>query len=153
MIDSILSSIWMIQKWRSSWMQTTQNYNLKVHQRIKQFAIYIRVSYVYYFHKISKVGNRSQRWPFSITITPKCREGCYFFPRIAPLYPWYISYNAEYWARRYQVPFFLAFGMTRPEIEPQSPGPLANTIANRPVHTINSLLYAGFSGLNENIVF
>ena len=32
----------------------------------------------------------------------------------------------------YQVPFFWVFGMTRPGIEPQSPGPLANTLLIRP---------------------
>ena len=29
---------------------------------------------------------------------------------------------------KHQVPFFKVFGMTQPEIEPRSPGPLANTL-------------------------
>ena len=33
--------------------------------------------------------------PFSIATTPKCRGELYSFPRIAPLYPWYVPYNAE----------------------------------------------------------
>ena len=31
--------------------------------------------------------------PFSIATTPRCREGCYFIPRIAPLYPWSSPYS------------------------------------------------------------
>ena len=34
--------------------------------------------------------------PFSTATTLRCREGCYSIPWIAPLYPWFISYNAEY---------------------------------------------------------
>ena len=33
--------------------------------------------------------------PFSIATTPRCKGGHYSFPWIAPLYPWYIPYNAE----------------------------------------------------------
>ena len=33
--------------------------------------------------------------PFLIATTPKCREMRYSFPWIAPLYPWYVPYNAE----------------------------------------------------------
>ena len=33
--------------------------------------------------------------PFSIATTPRCREGRYSIPRIAPLYPWTVPYNAE----------------------------------------------------------
>ena len=32
---------------------------------------------------------------FSIATTPRCRGGRYSFPWIAPLYPWYVPYNAE----------------------------------------------------------
>ena len=32
---------------------------------------------------------------FSVATTPKYWGGCYSFPWIAPLYPWYIPYNAE----------------------------------------------------------
>ena len=34
------------------------------------------------------------------------RAGHHSFLWIAPLYPWYVPYNAECYARRYQVPFF-----------------------------------------------
>ena len=46
----------------------------------------------------SKVGDCSQERPegyFSIATTPRCREGHYSFPWIAPLYPRSIPYNAE----------------------------------------------------------
>ena len=66
--------------------------------------------------------------PFSIATTPRCKGRCYFFPWIAELYPRYVHYNAECWARRYQVHFLKVFGMTRPGIEPWSPGPLVNTL-------------------------
>ena len=50
--------------------------------------------------------------PFSIGTTPKCRAGCYSFPLIAPLKPWPLHYNTY--------------------IEPQSPGPLENSLLIRP---------------------
>ena len=34
--------------------------------------------------------------PFSIAITPRCWGGHYSIPWIAPLYPWYLPYNAEF---------------------------------------------------------
>ena len=33
--------------------------------------------------------------PFSMATKPRCREGRYSFPWIAPLYPWSVPYNAE----------------------------------------------------------
>ena len=33
--------------------------------------------------------------PFSIATTPRCRKGRYSIPRIDPLYPWSLPYNAE----------------------------------------------------------
>ena len=72
--------------------------------------------------------------PFSIATTPRCRGGHYSFPLIAPLYPWYVPYNTKCEARRYQVPFSLkVFGMIRPGIEPQSSGPLVDTLPTRPI--------------------
>ena len=48
-----------------------------------------------------------QKAPFSIATTPRCREGRYSFPMIAPLYP----YIAECSARRYQVPFLVCHSL------------------------------------------
>ena len=68
--------------------------------------------------------------PFSIATTPRCRGGRYSFPWISPLYPWSLPYNAECKARRYQVPFFKIFGMTRPGIELRAIGEHSNHFAN-----------------------
>ena len=68
-----------------------------------------------------------QKAPFSIATTPRYRWGRYSFLWNAPLYPWYVPYFDECYARRYQVPFFKVFGMTWPGIESRSPGPFANT--------------------------
>ena len=46
----------------------------------------------------SKVGDRGRGWletPFSIAITRRGRGGRNSFPRIAPLYPWYVPYIPE----------------------------------------------------------
>ena len=48
----------------------------------------------------------SPKAPFSTAIIPRCQGRHYSFPWIAPLYPWYLPYCAECYARRYQVPFF-----------------------------------------------
>ena len=37
--------------------------------------------------KLATVVEGDQKAPFSVASTPRCREGPYFFPRIAPLYP------------------------------------------------------------------
>ena len=81
-------------------------------------------------YKLSKVGD--QKAPFSIATTPRCIGGHYSFPRIAPLYFWYIPCIAECLARRHQVPFSKSC-MTQPGIEPRSPGPLVNILPTRPM--------------------
>ena len=47
--------------------------------------------------------------PFSIATTPRCREGHNSFPWTTSLYLWYVPYNPESYARRYQVPVFQSF--------------------------------------------
>ena len=64
---------------------------------------------------------------FLITNAPRCRERPNSNPYIAPLYPWSLPYNAESYQGSIKYQFWV-FGMTRPEIEPQSSGPLANTL-------------------------
>ena len=39
---------------------------------------------------MASVVKVDQKAPFSIATTPKCSGGCYSFPWIATLYPWYI---------------------------------------------------------------
>ena len=45
--------------------------------------------------KLTTVVGGNPKAPFSIATTPRCREGHYSFPWIAPLYPWYVPYTAE----------------------------------------------------------
>ena len=45
--------------------------------------------------KLATVVEGDPKAPFSIATTPKCREVCYSFPWITPLYPWSFPYNAE----------------------------------------------------------
>ena len=45
--------------------------------------------------KLAIVVEGDQRANFSIATTPRCREGRYSFPWIAPLYPWYVPYITE----------------------------------------------------------
>ena len=57
-------------------------------------------------NKLATLVEGDQKAPFSIAPTPKCREGHYLIPRIAPIYPWSSPYNVECLARQHQVPFF-----------------------------------------------
>ena len=65
--------------------------------------------------------------PFSIATIWRCREGCYSFHWITPLYPRSLPYNAVL-RKAASSTIFWVFGMTQPGIEPQSLGPLANTL-------------------------
>ena len=59
---------------------------------------FVSIHVVHLSHEKSKVGDRSRGWPkspFSIATTPRCREGRYSIPWIAPLYPWSLPYNSE----------------------------------------------------------
>ena len=85
--------------------------------------------YIYIYIKLATVVEGDPNAPFSIAITLRCRGVCYYFPWIAFLYPWSIPYSVKCKARWHQIPFFfLVFGMTQREIEPKSPGLLANTL-------------------------
>ena len=56
-------------------------------------------------YKLAILVEGDQKAPFSIATTLRCRGWRHSFPWIAPLYPWYVPYIAECYARRYQVPF------------------------------------------------
>ena len=45
--------------------------------------------------KLATVVEGDPKAPFSTATTPMSRGGRHFFPWIAPLYPWYVPYNAE----------------------------------------------------------
>ena len=64
-------------------------------------SLYLIIS----IYKLATVVEGDLKAPFSVAMTLRCRRGHYFFPWIAPLYHWYVPYNAECLARRYQVPF------------------------------------------------
>ena len=67
-----------------------------------------------------------QKAPFSIATTPRCRGRRYSFPWIAPLYTWYVHYNAEWYvrynARRYKVPFLKSLVWCNLGLNPGLPG-------------------------------
>ena len=46
-------------------------------------------------NKLATIVEGDPKAPFSIATTPRCRGGRYSIPRIAPLYPWTVPYNAE----------------------------------------------------------
>ena len=58
-------------------------------------------------YKLVTIVNGNPKATFSIAMTPRCRAGLYSFLWIAPLPPWYEPYNAECYARRYRIPFFM----------------------------------------------
>ena len=45
--------------------------------------------------KLATIVEGNPKAPFSIATTSRCRGGRYSIPRIAPLYPWTVPYNAE----------------------------------------------------------
>ena len=73
-----------------------------VHGLFNAKTILVEEQYV----KLLTVVEGDPKAPFSIATTARFRWRRYSFSRIPPLYPWYVPYNAECWARRYQVPFF-----------------------------------------------
>ena len=85
--------------------------------------------------KSSKVGDLSPGWPkgslFDSYYT-KVYGGATPFPGLIyfTLDPYLIMLSVNQGGIKYD--FLLVFGMTRPGIEPRSPGPLANTLLIRP---------------------
>ena len=52
--------------------------------------------YIYiYIYKLTTVVEDDLKAPFLIAATPRCKGGGNSFPCIAPLYPWFVPYNAE----------------------------------------------------------
>ena len=87
--------------------------------------------------KLATVVRGTQKAPFSITTTLRCRGGRYYFPWIDPLYTWYVPYIAECLSKEASSTIFKVFDMTRPEIEPRTPGTLAKSN--------NSIKYKSFA--------
>ena len=77
--------------------------------------------------KLATIVEGDLKAPFSIATTPRYRGGRYSISYIALLTPWYVPYNAVL-SKEVSSTIFKVFGITRPWIEPRSPGPLANTL-------------------------
>ena len=88
-----------------------------------------------------------QKVPFSIATTQRSRGGRYSFPWIAPFYSWYIPLYCWVLSKEVWSTIFEVFGMTRPGLEPRSPGPLANTLPTRPMSLL-LLVYQGYPNAN-----
>ena len=89
------------------------------------------------FHKVSinclPLVKGDQKAPFSIATTPRCKgralllsQNCSTLPSIHTLYCRVLS-------KEVSSTIFKVFGMTRPGIEPRSPGSLTNTLPTRPM--------------------
>ena len=62
---------------------------------ISNFVGYLTPNPFLYKLLLATVVEGDQKTPFSIATTPRFWGGYYFFPWIAPLYPWYVPYIAE----------------------------------------------------------
>ena len=85
---------------------------------------------------LSKVGDHSRGWPegslFDSLLHQGVGEGATPFPGLLnfTLDPYLIMLSVKQGRIKYH---FWVFGMTRPGIEPRSPGPMANTLTARPI--------------------
>ena len=113
------------------------------------FSYYYNPHYNYYgfrlllvvvskYLKLSPLVEGDPKAPFSIATTPRCRRralflslDCSTLPLIRTLYCWVLSKDVS-------STIFKVFGMTRPGIEPRSPGPLVNTLPTRPMSRFSS---------------
>ena len=78
--------------------------------------------------KLATVVEGDQKAPFSIATTPRCREEVTLFHGLRHFN--LNKYLIMLWVLSKEVSSTISkvFGMTRPEIESRSPGPLANTL-------------------------
>ena len=72
----------------STWDWTPVSRTIDEHSTTKPIGRYLKV-------KLVTLVEDNPKAPFLIATTPKFREGRYSFTWIAPLYPWYLPYNAE----------------------------------------------------------
>ena len=102
-------------------------------------SLSLSLSHIYiYIYKLATVVEGDQKAIFSIATTPRYWGGRW----IAPLYPWYVP---AYVLSVKQGGIFKVFGMTRPEIEPRSPGPLGNTLPTGPISRLSVSLSLSLS--------
>ena len=93
---------------------------------------------------MAPVVDGEPKLPFSIATTLKCRGGRYSFPWIAPLYPWYVPYNAEL-SKEISSTIFLClwYDSTR------NWTPVSRTIGK---HSTHFPLFAAFSDVNQLLI-
>ena len=97
-------------------------------RKIASFMVWVAASI-----KLSPLVKGDSKVLFSIATTPRCRGRRFSFPWIAPLYSWSSPYNAVLTKAAPSIIFWV-FDMTRPGIEPRSPGPLGNTLLIKMIH-------------------
>ena len=95
---------------------------------IKIILVYILYIYIYIYICWPTVVKGDPNAPFSIAPTLRCRGGHYSFPwfTLLTLDPYLITLSLKQGGIKYHV-------LSRPRIEPRSPGPLANTLTILPM--------------------
>ena len=107
--------------------------------RQRSFRVAIDYGRKLYFFIYSTIDNPKAL--FSLSTTPRCRGGCFFFPWIAPFYPWSLSYNTECYGKKLQEPFFKSLVWLDLKIKLRSTGILANTLPTRLLNMYIYILY------------
>ena len=88
-------------------------------------------------HKLVTIVEGDLKALFLIATTPRCKGGHYSFIWIAPLNLWYVPYNAECQAKKYQVPFLKS--LVWPDLG-LNPGLLDHWRTLYPLHTVHYFL-------------
>ena len=95
----------------------------KCRERVRDIHASATTWYIYIY--IYQWVKGDPKVPFALATTPRCKGGRDSFSGIAPLtFDTYLISQAE------SSTIFWVFGMTRPGIEPRSPGLLTNTLTN-----------------------
>ena len=79
------------------WMRKVLHFHNPVLREKIHFKKYSGIVIRYHYNYVSKLATLvvgDPKAPFSIAATPSCRGGRYSFSWIAPLYPWFVPYNA-----------------------------------------------------------
>ena len=132
--DNLEENEGFIHCWLLSWeIQVQSQYFLNIHLWVHApFLLVLVLVCVCVCVYIYKLANHSQRLPFSIATTSKCRGECYSFLWIAllTLDPYLMMLSVKQGGIEYH---FCVFGMTHSQIEHQSLGPLVNTLTIMPM--------------------
>ena len=95
---------------------------LKIREMKLRYVVYSSFRYYISIYiskvKLAIVVEGDPKAPLSIATTPWCKEGRYSFSWVAPLYLWFVPYNAM----RHQVPFFESLVWLDLRLNPGLPG-------------------------------